>query len=193
MATNTNMATLTATITVDGASIKRADKVRLNLLRPAEYKRAQAKQVAGGAAGGAAMGAVLASIPSVRERLLVPEGSWQMSIAGEGLTFCEGERHVVVPWGDVVAWGISTKDVMITTAEDGRAIIPIASVDTQLLEVLKQALVATKAPKRRVGVGGNVTKFKDAGLGEKLVQIVLVCLGVFVLLFAVLVFALFGV
>lgn len=174
---------------VDAAAIGRADKVRMNLLRPAEFKKANAKAAAAGLAGGAALAAATASIPSVRDYLIVREGMWQIAVVGEGLAFRQGQQTVVVRWGEVAAWALSSKDIMITTTADGRVIIPIAGVPDPMVEVIRQALMATKAPKRRIAAGGNVTKFSEAGIGEKIVQTVLVGAGVLVLLFAIAAFA----
>lgn len=192
VAITSGTAALTANISVDTAAIKRADKVRMNLLRPAEFKKANAKAAAAGLAGGAAFAAATASIPSVRERLIVGEGQWEMSVQGEGLVFRQGQQSVVVRWGDIAAWGLSSKDLMITTNADGRVIAPISAVPDQIVQVIREGLLATKAPKRRIGVGGNVSKFSDAGMGEKIVQGVVVVVGGLVLLFAVAVFALFS-
>ena len=115
-----------------------------------------------------------------------------MSVVAEGLVFRQAQQTVVVGWGDVAAWGLSSKDLMITTNRDDRVIVPIREVPDQIVQVIRQALVHTKAPKRRIGVGGNVSKFSEAGIGEKIVQGVLVVVGVLVLLFAIAVFALVG-
>ena len=189
MATKSGKSALTAAVTVDAAAVRRADKVRMNLLRPAEFKKANAKAAAAGLAGGAALAAATASIPSVLERLVVSEGEWEMTVTGEGLVFRQGRHSVAVRWVEVAAWGLSSKDLMITTTADGRVIIPIAGVPDPMVEVIRQALVATKAPKRRIAAGGNVTKFSEAGIGEKIVQTVLVGAGVLVILFAIAAFA----
>lgn len=183
---------IVASITVDAAAIGRAEKVRMNLLRPAEFKKANAKAAAAGVVGGAALAAVTASIPPVRDYLIVREGVWEMAVVGEGLVFRQGPQTVVVRWGDVAAWALSSKDLMITTTADGRVIIPIAGVPDDVVQVIRQGLLATKTPKRRIAVGGNVSKFSEAGLGEKIAQVVIVGVGVLVLLFAIFVFAAFG-
>ena len=91
-----------------------------------------------------------------------------MSVIGDGLAFAGAAQNVLIRWDDVAVWTLSKKYLMISTNLNGRVIIPLAGVPEPVVEVITDALRATKAPKRRISAGGNVTKFSDAGRGELL-------------------------
>ena len=181
MAIHSETAALTPTITVDSAAIKRAERVRLYLLRPEDFKKAIS------AARRTSFDRATASIPPVRDHLMIREGVWETTVTADYMFFLQDEHAVTVWWDEVAAWGLTHKDIMITKARDGRVIIPIAGVPDELVTFIRHGLFATKAPKRRIGAGGNVPKFSEARTGEKIVQFVLLGVGMLVLLLSVLI------
>jgi len=180
-------------VQIDEAAITRADRFRESLLLPEESRRYRSKSFAGGFLGGLVGGTVVAasmkaSLPAVRDYLIVRPGQWQMSITGEGLLFTRSDERVLVRWSDVVVWAKSKFDLMIATKRNGRVVIPTAGLPDQIVNLVVEALSATKATKRKATAKGQIGKFGDIGTGEKIVRVIVLSVGGVVLLLSALIF-----
>ena len=94
---------------------------------------------------------------------------------------------MLVNWSDIVVWARSKKDFVLSTRRNGRVVIPLGSLPKPMVDVISGALVTAKVTRRRISRTGNVAKFSDAGPIEKVVQVVLVTLGLLALAFMALV------
>lgn len=95
MAIHSETAALTPTITVDSAAIKRAERVRLYLLRPEDFKKANS------AVRRTSFDRATASIPPVRDHLMIRE----MGDALRGPEVLETETEVVIAFAVVPVVG----------------------------------------------------------------------------------------
>ncbi len=183
---------LSAVVVVDEACLDRADRVREAMLLPDDYRRHNTKMAAAGAVGGVVGAAIATSVKpvyvhAIRDQLVVGQGQWQLDVVGEGLLFRRQYEQVLVKWSDIAVWAMSKKDFVLSTRRNGRVVIPLGSLPKPMVDVISGALVVAKAPRRRISRTGNVAKFSDAGPTEKVVQVVLVTLGLLALAFMALV------
>ena len=183
---------LSAVVVVDEACLDRADRVREAMLLPDDYRRLNAKKAAAGAVGGLVGAAIATSVKpvyvhAIRDQLVVGQGQWQLDVVGEGLLFRRQYEQVLVKWSDIAVWAMSKKDFVLSTRRNGRVVIPLGSLPKPMVDVISGALVAAKVTRRRISRTGNVAKFSDAGPIEKVVQVVLVTLGLLALAFMALV------